>query len=158
MHEIVRQCGRGYIEIEMRQKRSGLYALGIVLLLALFVSGCKGVPRPVRRGSVGNPRRLASGNAPKSHQRIWKFHIQPERYFHCVGDPRPFLRLRLESGSGNWRVVNQGSRQFVQLDFRKIENWKGSLPFGTQLEISSKRLIYFIGDPDDGQVVVFEKK
>jgi len=44
------------------------------------------------------------------------------------------------------------------LDFRKIDNWKYTLPFGTQLEISSKRLIYFIGDPDDGRIVVFEKQ
>jgi hypothetical protein len=66
--------------------------------------------------------------------------------------------MRLESGSGSWRLVTRESRQQVQLDFQKIENWKGGLPFGAQLEISSKRLFYFIGDPDEGRIMVFEKK
>ena len=147
----------------MKQKRSGPSALGILLLLALVVLGCKGVPR---RYVVGTwvlradsreelPTGLARGSGIFTFNRNGTFTaLQIPSLFYSQN-----LRLmRLESGSGNWRVVNQGSRQFVQLDFRKIDNWKYTLPFGTQLEISSKRLIYFIGDPDDGRIVVFEKQ
>jgi len=147
----------------MRQKRSGLCAWGIVLLLALLVPGCKGVPRRYVVGTwairadtrAEMPPNLINGSGNFTFNRNGTFTAAQIPGLFYVKNLRP---MRLESGSGNWRVVNQGSRQFVQLDFSKIENWKGSLPFGTQLEISSKRLIYFIGDPDDGQVVVFEKK
>ena len=163
MHEILRHRRHGHVEGEMKQKRSDLCTWGIVLLLALLVLGCKGVPRryvvgtwAIRADSRGElPPGLSSGSGIFTFNRNGTFTaLQIPGLFYSQ-NLRP---MRLESGSGNWRVVNQGSRQFVQLDFHKIENWKNPLPFGTQLEISSKKLIYFIGDPDDGRVVVFEKQ
>jgi hypothetical protein len=147
----------------MKQKRSGLFNLGAVLLFALLVLGCKGVPR---RYVVGTwairgdsreemPQGLSRGSGVFTFNRNGAFTASQIPGLLYSQNLRP---MRLESGSGNWRVINQGSRQFVQLDFHKIDNWKNPLPFFTQLEISSKRLIYFIGNPDDGRIVVFEKQ
>ncbi len=72
------------------------------------------------------------------------------------------MSARLESGSGEWKLVSREGKQQVQLDFERINNWSGNLPFGTQLEISrglsTVTLYYSIGDPDAGRNVKFEKK
>jgi hypothetical protein len=56
----------------------------------------------------------------------------------------------LESGSGTWKLVSHDGKQQIQLDFQVIAGWKGSLPYGTQLEVSSDSLFYFFGDADEG--------
>ena len=69
---------------------------------------------------------------------------------------------RLEPGSGDWRVVSREAGQQVQLNFREIRDWnKKELPFGAQLDVSrawtSTTLSYFVGDPDQGKRIDFEK-
>jgi len=71
--------------------------------------------------------------------------------------------IRLESGSGGWKLVAREGRQQVQLDFRAITDWsKTELPYGTQLDVSNgvsvAKLFYFVGDADEGQRIEFEKK
>jgi hypothetical protein len=65
---------------------------------------------------------------------------------------------QLESGSGAWRLVSRDGKQQVQLNFQAIVGWKDALPYGTQLDVSSGSLFYFLGDADEGRRVAFEKK
>lgn len=65
---------------------------------------------------------------------------------------------RLGTGSGTWGLVSLDGQQKVQLKFQVIANRKDTLPYGAQLDISSGSLYYFLGDPDDGRRVSFEKK
>ena len=65
---------------------------------------------------------------------------------------------QLESGSGVWKLVSRDGEQQVQLNFQAITGWKDTLPYGTQLDVSSGSLFYFLGDADEGQRVAFEKK
>jgi hypothetical protein len=65
---------------------------------------------------------------------------------------------RLESGSGTWKLVSHEGKQQVQLNFQVITEWKEALPYGTQLDVSSGSLSYFLGDADEGRRVAFEKK
>jgi len=65
---------------------------------------------------------------------------------------------RLESGSGTWKLVSHDGKQQVQLNFQVIADWKDALPYGTQLDVSSGSLFYFLGDADEGRRVAFEKK
>jgi hypothetical protein len=70
---------------------------------------------------------------------------------------------QLDSGSGDWKLVSREGQQQIQLDFQIIANWnKTNLPYGTQLDVSrgwsSVSLFYFIGDPDKGRMIEFEKK
>ncbi len=69
---------------------------------------------------------------------------------------------RLETGSGVWKLVTREGEQQVQLKFQKIRDWKeNDLPFGTQLDVSrawtAVNLFYFVGDPDQGERIDFEK-
>jgi hypothetical protein len=66
--------------------------------------------------------------------------------------------VRLENGRGVWKLVSREGKQQVQLDFQVITDWKDGLPFGTQLEVSRGSLYYFLGDPDEGRRVEFERK
>lgn len=70
---------------------------------------------------------------------------------------------QLDSGSGNWKLVSREGEQQVQLDFQTIASWdKARLPYGTLLDVSREwsriSLHYFIGDPDEGRMIEFEKK
>lgn len=56
---------------------------------------------------------------------------------------------RLETGSGDWKIVSREGGQQVQLNLRVIEDWnKNELPFGAQLDVSrtgtSVNLFYFV--------------
>jgi hypothetical protein len=71
--------------------------------------------------------------------------------------------IRLESGSGGWKLVSREGGQQVQLNFYAITDWsKTELPYGTQLDVSKgwslAKLFYFVGDADEGQRIEFEKK
>jgi len=71
----------------------------------------------------------------------------------------PGLRaIQLESGSGEWKLVSREGEQQVQLDFQAIAGWKDGLPYGTQLDVSTGSLFYFVGDADEGRRVSFERK
>jgi len=70
---------------------------------------------------------------------------------------------RLETGSGVWKLVTRDGEHQVQLNFQQIKGWnEDNLPFGTQLNVSrawsAVNLFYFVGDPDEGQRIEFEKK
>lgn len=71
--------------------------------------------------------------------------------------------IRLEGGSGSWKLVVSDGRQELQLDFYAIANWRGSkLPYGTHLDVSRNwgeaSLFYFVGDADEARRIEFDKK
>lgn len=64
--------------------------------------------------------------------------------------------MGLESGRGAWRLVSgEGT---VQLNFQTIEHWNDGLPYGTQLFVSRNSLSYYLGDPDEGRRISFERR
>ena len=70
--------------------------------------------------------------------------------------------VRLESGSGVWRLVSREGMQEVQFEFHAITAWKQSeLPYGAQLDVSrgwsALSLYYFFGDADEGRRIEFKK-
>jgi len=70
--------------------------------------------------------------------------------------------VRLESGSGVWKLVSHEGAQQVQFEFHAITGWKQTeLPYGTQLDVSREwsalRLSYFLGDADEGRRIDFKK-
>jgi hypothetical protein len=71
---------------------------------------------------------------------------------------------RLESGKGEWRIASTHGNPEVRLDFKEIDQWNpNELPYGTQLRIaqgvlSKVTLFYFLGDPDEGRIVSFERR
>ncbi len=69
---------------------------------------------------------------------------------------------RLESGKGNWRLSPERENQQLQLNFAELGGWTAELPYGTQLTVvkglSSVTLYYFVGDPDEGRRVSFERQ
>jgi hypothetical protein len=71
-------------------------------------------------------------------------------------------RVELATGSGAWKLVSREGRSEIQLDFQLITENKQQHSFGTQVYISKfwnkTGLFYFLGDPDQGQRIEFEKK
>lgn len=72
-------------------------------------------------------------------------------------------RVRMNSGSGVWKLVSREGKQQVQLDFHAMAGSKeGDVPYGTQMDVSkgwsAVSLYYFLGDADEGRRVSFEKK
>jgi hypothetical protein len=70
---------------------------------------------------------------------------------------------RLESGSGDWKLLSREGEQQVQLTFRTIVDWDSEeLPYGSQLDISSGwsgiELYYFLGGEDEGKEIDFVKR
>ena len=66
--------------------------------------------------------------------------------------------IQLESGSGTWKLVSREGKQQVQLDFQIIGGWNDALPYGKQLDVSKNSLFFFLGDPDEGKRISFERK
>ena len=67
----------------------------------------------------------------------------------------------LVTGGGRWKLVEKNGEQQIELVFESIVTpHQFTLPFGTQLHISSGRtgvlLYYFEGDPDDGKRIEFQ--
>ena len=67
------------------------------------------------------------------------------------------------SGTGVWKLVDDGVAQRIFLEFRAIsEGQQESVPFGTVLNVSrtlsSINLNYFENDADLGRKVEFERK
>ncbi len=68
-----------------------------------------------------------------------------------------------DSGEGVWKLISRDGKQEVQLEFRSRRGEDASrVPFGAMLEISKglgrPTLYYFIGDPDEGRMVEFERE
>jgi hypothetical protein len=71
--------------------------------------------------------------------------------------------VRLDTGSGVWKIVSREGKQQVQLDFHTMAGSKeGGVPYGTQMDVSrgwsAVSLYYFLGDADEGRRVSFERK
>ena len=71
--------------------------------------------------------------------------------------------VRLDTGSGVWKIVSREGKQQVQLDFHTMVGSKeGGVPYGTQMDVSrgwsAVSLYYFLGDADEGRRVSFERK
>ncbi len=70
----------------------------------------------------------------------------------------------LDAGSGRWKLTYVDGVQEVQIDFYAITggNTRLPVPYGTQLEISKPRsnvtLQYYLGDPEEGRRLEFEKR
>lgn len=69
--------------------------------------------------------------------------------------------VRLDTGSGVWKLVSREGKQQVQLNFQTMEGNK-DVPYGTQLDVSQEwsamSLYYFLGDADEGHRVSLERK
>lgn len=89
--------------------------------------------------------------------------------FRASGLP---AEIMFEPGEGPERVAGEGTwslewmrstaSQYVQLSFRSIEKYNGSLPYGTQLYVSGGRrpaiFYYNHGDPDVGVKITFDRR
>jgi hypothetical protein len=64
----------------------------------------------------------------------------------------------LDNGRGVWRFVSVGGEQQLLLEFRQRSNTTDTTPFGRALLVSRGNLYYFIGGPDVGRRVSFEKR
>lgn len=69
----------------------------------------------------------------------------------------------LDSGDGVWKLISREGKQEVQLEFQSRQGKNASrVPFGAMLEITKglgrPTLYYFIGDPDEGRMVEFERE
>jgi hypothetical protein len=72
-------------------------------------------------------------------------------------------RVRLDTGTGVWKLVSREGKQQMQLNFHTMAGSKeGDVPYGTQMNVatgwSAVSLYYFLGDADEGRRVSFEKK
>jgi hypothetical protein len=71
---------------------------------------------------------------------------------------------QLDTGSGVWTLVSREGGQQIQFNFQAITagSREGVVPYGTQLHVSKRwstvTLSYYLGDPDQGRRVEFEKK
>jgi hypothetical protein len=70
--------------------------------------------------------------------------------------------VKLVAGSGEWRIVSLDGRREVQIDFHVATQGIDQTPYGMQLYVSKSLppmgLFYFLGDPDQGQRLEFEKR
>jgi hypothetical protein len=66
--------------------------------------------------------------------------------------------LKSESGSGVWKLVSRDGQQDLQLEFQTRANEQATGSVGRRFHVSGGSLFYFIGDPDEGRRVSFEKK
>lgn len=65
---------------------------------------------------------------------------------------------KLESGSGVWKLVSRDGQQELQLEFQTRANEQSAGSVGRRFHVSRGSVFYFIGDPDEGRRVSFEKK
>ena len=68
----------------------------------------------------------------------------------------------LDSGEGVWKLTSRDGKQEVQLEFQSRQGEDAArVPYGATLEISkglgNPTLYYFIGDPDEGRMIEFER-
>ena len=68
----------------------------------------------------------------------------------------PPRRLQPDGGSGVWKLVRREGEYQVQLDFQ-MDGGPFSFPLKVSRGWSKTTLFYFLGDPDEGLRVDFEK-
>ncbi len=78
---------------------------------------------------------------------------------HLVPGPfqSPPQPPRLDGDSGVWRIVERAGKEQIQLDFR-VENGPFSFPLVISKGWTGITLYYFLGDPDEGLRIDFERK
>lgn len=71
-------------------------------------------------------------------------------------------RIRLDSGSGIWKLASWEGAQHLQLEFHNFPSVDNKSSYGLPLTVSREwsavSLYYFLGDPDEMRRVTFEKK
>jgi len=140
-----------------------LFAKFAILFLIAGAIGCKSVRRDAVIGTWTldpSSRDVLPADLKNANG---KFVFHRDGSFVCSDVPGLFyvpeqIPARRESGRGRWRQIREEGNPAVQLDFQVINNWKGELPYGAQLFFSHNHLEYFLGDPDDGRAVVFDKR
>lgn len=139
----------------------GLVRLALILAVLVIV-GC----RSMRRDDLIGTWVLQSSSRtvlPIDLQHTdGRFVFVRDGTFICTGVPALFFEperspARAENGHGTWRLIREDGNEEVLLNFRAIDNWNKALPYGTTLFVSGKHLEFFLGDPDQGRAVQFEK-
>lgn len=73
-------------------------------------------------------------------------------------------RVRLDSGSGVWKLASWEGSEHLQLEFRMLTsgNENRHVSYGFPLTVSSRWSVvtvhYFLGDPDESRRIEFERK
>ena len=71
-------------------------------------------------------------------------------------------RMRLDSGSGLWRIVSSDGAQRLELEFQTLagehKDGRYSFPLTISKGWSTVSLSYFLGDPDQAQRIDLERK
>ena len=135
-----------------------LKCLPVILLMCIGTLACKTSGIRDLEGTWRITNESLEILAPELRNATAKILLDANGTFAASGMPAlfyfPGLRsAQLESGSGTWRLVTVDGQQKVELDFDSIAGWNDGLPFGTQLNISSGSLYYFLADPDEGRRV-----
>jgi hypothetical protein len=144
-----------------------LIYVGGALLLLLGAMACKKIQMTEMTGTWimnDSSRQVLPTELQKS---VPKIILSPDGTFSTVDLPGFFYfpgqrALRLESGSGNWKLMSSEGKQQIQLTFRTIADWnEKDLPYGGQLDLSRGwsriELFYFMGDADEGKEIDFTK-
>jgi len=147
-----------------------LKVLPIVLLLLFGMLGCKNV-QPGELAGTWVMKRTSREVLPTELQKAsGKIVLDENGTFTASELPEelpPYdmkqRRVRMDTGSGVWKLVSREGKQQVQLDFHAMEgNKEGDVPYGTQMDVSkgwsAVSLYYFLGDADEGRRVSFERK
>lgn len=164
-------CERIFLVEEAAKRPQGAmlrFLPATIFLLLLGIAGCKRV-QPIEIPGTWVMNDASRQVLPAGLQQASaKIVLDPKETFIASDMPGLFFfpgrhDARLESGSGTWKLVLSEGRQQVRLEFQQIDDWKKSeLPYGTQLDVSkgwsSVNLYYFIGDPDEGRRIEFEKR
>jgi hypothetical protein len=136
--------------------------------LLLSVLGCKGVQPSDLTGSWVMTDASRQFLPDKLRKASAKIVLNADGSFVVSDVPGLFYvpgrrDMRLEAGSGSWKLVSREGDQQIQLDFYAIPDWSNTeLPYGMQLDVSKgwsqTKLFYFLGDPDEGQRIEFAKR
>lgn len=140
----------------------------IALLLFVGIAGCKSVQPRDLAGTWVISDASRQVLPPELKTDLAKIVLNRDGTFVASAMPGLFYfpqsrPARLESGNGAWELVSREGKQQIQLVFHAIADWNTTdLPYGTPLEVSrgwsAMSLYYFIGDPDEGRRIEFERK
>jgi hypothetical protein len=133
----------------------------IVILALIAMVGCKGLQPNDLAGTWLIHNASRSNLPPALQEAPAKIVLNANGTFVAYEVPGLFEfeghPMRLESGRGAWRLVSGDGGLRVRLNFQAIEDWKDGVPYGTQLVVSRNSLSYYLGDPDEGREISFER-
>jgi hypothetical protein len=152
---------------ELRVRLGGmLRLLSVLLLVVVGTTGCK----DARPNEITGTWIMRDGSRqilpPELKETQAKIILASDGTFTASDLPGLFYvpdhhPLKLESGTGVWKLAIRDGTQQLFLEFRTIRDWNENLPYGTHLDISRGlhgiHLDYSIDDPDEGRTVEFEK-